>query len=51
MVGQITGKPIVGMPNAFQVGGAAGYEFRIPTGVARLVQEAAAEAVEAFGRE
>lgn len=47
MTGQITGKPIIGMPNEFAVNGTT---VRIAPGVARLVQEAAAEAVRDFGR-
>lgn len=50
MVGQLTGRPIVGLPATFTVGGESGYQVRIPNGVARLVQEGAAEAVLAFGR-
>lgn len=47
MVGQITGQPIVGMPSEFTMEGTT---IRIPAGVARLAQEAAAEAVGDFGR-
>jgi hypothetical protein len=47
MTGQITGKAIVGMPHDFSVNG---MEIRIAPGVARLVQEAAAEAVRDHGR-
>lgn len=47
MVGQITGKEIVGMPSEFSIDG---YTLRVAPGIARLVQEAAAEAVRDFGR-
>lgn len=51
IVGQISGQPIVGMPAVISIDGDAGaYEIRLSPGVARLVQEAAAEAVEQFGR-
>jgi hypothetical protein len=47
MVGQITGKPIIGMPASFNIGAE---NFTIAPGIARLVQEAAAAAVRDFGR-
>ncbi len=47
MTGQITGKPIVGMPSEFSVNGTT---IRIAPGTARLAQDAAAEAVRNFGR-
>lgn len=50
MVGQITGKPIVGMPAAFRVGDDSGYDLRVAPGIARLLQEAAAESVTQYGR-
>lgn len=50
MVSQITGKPVTDLPSMVEVVGPAGYTFSPPPGIARLLKEAAAEAITNFGR-
>ena len=50
MVGELTGRSPVGLPARVEVGGAAGYTLDVPTGTARRLQDAAAEAITVFGR-
>ncbi len=50
MVSQLTGKPATDLPSTVEVVGPSGYTFSPPPGIARLLQEAAAEAITTFGR-
>lgn len=50
MVGELTGQSPLELPGGVRVDGSGGYTFAPPPGVARMLREAAAEAITNFGR-
>lgn len=50
MAAQLTGHSPTELPAAVTVGGSSGYTLVVPSGTARLLQQAAAEAITRYGR-
>jgi hypothetical protein len=51
IVGQLTGRSPVGLPSQITVGAGAGYTLAVTESVAVVLKQAAAEAIEAYGRQ